>query len=237
MPSWPGIFQLRIFLGSLLSSLGVCSPQSFLRLILILFLVIYQFNISVKFSVSPFYFKIVLFLLHPVVYLSLSILHRLVGRSLFRYFGMTFLFLLFDPIPNMFNVLSFANIFWFISPCCIVRLICGLILAIILSYYSFKSFSHQRQLTVFHLSLCENKSPQADLNKNVVRSLHLSSYFQGSSPSTNPLEIVPSAPFTISITATFILRCFVFFSSFVRSIYLSLFSFSFNFSLWSARTA
>ena len=52
---------------------------------------------------------------------------------------------------------------------------------------------------------------------------------------TNPLEIVPSAPITISITVPFIFHC-LFFSSLARSTYLSLYSLSFNAVLWSVGT-
>ena len=58
---------------------------------------------------------------------------------------------------------------------------------------------------------------------------------KSSSPFTNSLGIVPSAPTTIGITVTFMFHSF--FSSIARSRYLSLFSSSFNFTLWSAGTA
>ena len=56
-----------------------------------------------------------------------------------------------------------------------------------------------------------------------------------SSPCTYPLVTAPSAPITSDITVTFIFHSF--FSSQARSCYLSLFSLSFNFTLWSAATA
>ena len=56
-----------------------------------------------------------------------------------------------------------------------------------------------------------------------------------SSPCTNPLVTVPKAPITIGIIVTFIFQSF--FNSLARSRYLSFFSHSFNFTLWSARTA
>ena len=56
-----------------------------------------------------------------------------------------------------------------------------------------------------------------------------------SSPCTNPLVTVPKAPITISITLTFMFHSF-FFNSLARSRYLSLFSLSFNFILWSTGT-
>ena len=56
-----------------------------------------------------------------------------------------------------------------------------------------------------------------------------------SNPFTNPLGIVPSTPTTIGITVTFMFHSF--FSSLARCRYLSLFSLSFIFALWSAGTA
>ena len=54
-------------------------------------------------------------------------------------------------------------------------------------------------------------------------------------PSNNPLVTVPWAPITIGTIVTFMLRCF--FNSLARSRYLSFFSHSFSFILWSAGTA
>ena len=64
-------------------------------------------------------------------------------------------------------------------------------------------------------------------------SLHLIS--KSSSPHTNSLMIVPRAPITISVTTSFMFHNF--FNSQARSRYLSFFLLSFNFTLWSARTA
>ena len=55
---------------------------------------------------------------------------------------------------------------------------------------------------------------------------------KSSSSFTNSLGIIPSAPITIGITVIFMFPRF--FSSLARSRYLSLFSLSFNFTLWSA---
>ena len=56
-----------------------------------------------------------------------------------------------------------------------------------------------------------------------------------SSPCTNPLLTVPREPITIGVSVTFMFRSF--FNSLARSRYLSFFSLSFNFTLWSAGTA
>ena len=59
--------------------------------------------------------------------------------------------------------------------------------------------------------------------------------FKSSRPFNNPLVTVPKAPITIGIIVTFMFHSF--FNSLTRSRYLSLFSHSFSFILWSAGTA
>ena len=59
--------------------------------------------------------------------------------------------------------------------------------------------------------------------------------FKSSCPFINPLVTVPRAPIIIGINITFM--CHSFFTSLSRSRYLFFFSLSFNFTLWSARTA
>ena len=58
---------------------------------------------------------------------------------------------------------------------------------------------------------------------------------KSSSPFSNPLVNVPKAPITIGIIVTFMFHSF--FNSLARSRYLSFFSLSFSFILWSAGTA
>ena len=68
---------------------------------------------------------------------------------------------------------------------------------------------------------------------------------KSSRPCTNPLMTIPRAPITIGITVTFLFHSFFLFFFFVfvffqfpnKSRYLSFFSLSFNFTLWSAGTA
>ena len=98
---------------------------------------------------------------------------------------------------------------------------------------------------VFHWSLSDIKTPQvsrtllsimAVLNNAVVWMVSTrppASKF--SSPFSNPLVTVPNAPITIGIIVTCMFHGF--FSSLARSRYLSLFSHSFCFILWSAGTA
>ena len=57
---------------------------------------------------------------------------------------------------------------------------------------------------------------------------------KSSSPCTNPLVTVPRAPITICILVIFMFHSF--FNFLARSTCLSLFSYTFNFTLWSART-
>ena len=98
---------------------------------------------------------------------------------------------------------------------------------------------------VFHSSLSDSKSPQlsrtlhsilAVLNKAVVWmvSTRLPTS-KSSSPFSNPLVNVPNAPIIIGIIVTSMFHSF--FNSLARSRYLSFFSHSFSFILWSAGTA
>ena len=94
----------------------------------------------------------------------------------------------------------------------------------------------------FHWSLSDSKSPLVSrtllsilLNNAVVWTVstcHIISKALG--PCTNLLATIPRAPITIGITVTFMFHSI--FSSPARSWYLSLFSLSFNFTVWSAGT-
>ena len=98
---------------------------------------------------------------------------------------------------------------------------------------------------VFHWSLSDSKSPQvsrtrlsilAVLSNAVVWIVSTSPLTSKSSrPFNNPLVTVPNAPITIGTIVTFMFHSF--FNSLARSRYLSFFSLSFRFILWSAGTA
>ena len=106
-------------------------------------------------------------------------------------------------------------------------------------------FSLALAVMVSHWSLRDSKSPQvsrtllsilADLNNAVVWMVSTRSLIVMSSSSfTNLLVTVPRSSITIGITATLMFHSFLI--SLARSRYLSFFSLSFNFPLWSVGTA
>ena len=99
-------------------------------------------------------------------------------------------------------------------------------------------------MMVFHWSLSDSESPQvsrtglrilAVLSNDVVWivSTRLPTS-KSSRPFNHPLVIVPNAPITIGTIVTFMFHNF--FNSLARSRYLSFFSHSFRYILWSAGT-
>ena len=99
---------------------------------------------------------------------------------------------------------------------------------------------------VFHWSLSDCKSPSQVFRTRLrILAVHSNSVVwivstrpstsKSSRPFNNPLVIVPNAPITIGTIVTFMFHSF--FNSLVRSRYLSFFSLSFKFILWSAGTA
>ena len=97
---------------------------------------------------------------------------------------------------------------------------------------------------VFHWSLSDSKSPQVSrtllsildvLNNAVVWMVSTRPpTFKSPYPFNNPLVTVPKAPISIVIIVTGMFHGF--FNSLARSRYLSFFSHSFRFILWSAGT-
>ena len=98
---------------------------------------------------------------------------------------------------------------------------------------------------VSHWSLSDSRSPQvsrtllsilAVLNNVVAWMVSTRSLISKSASSFNkPLVTVPKAPIMIGVIVTCMF--YSFFKSLARSSYLSFFSLSFSFILWSARTA
>ena len=98
---------------------------------------------------------------------------------------------------------------------------------------------------VFHRSLSDSKSPQVSRTRlrilavlrnavvQIVSTRQLTSKY--TRHFNNPLVIVPKAPITFGTIVTFMFHSF--FNSLARSRYLSFFSLSFRFILWSAGTA
>ena len=100
---------------------------------------------------------------------------------------------------------------------------------------------------VFHWSLSDSKSPQVSRTLlSIVAVLSDAVIWIVSTrpptskslmPFNNSLAIVPKAPIAIGTIVTFMFHSCFFFNSLARLRYLSLFSHSFSFILWSAGTA
>ena len=98
---------------------------------------------------------------------------------------------------------------------------------------------------VFHWSLSDCKSPQVSRTLLSILAILSNAVVwmvstrpptsKSSSPFSNPLVTVPNAPITIGIIVTWVFHWF--FNSLARSTYLSFFSHSFSYILWSAGTA
>ena len=98
---------------------------------------------------------------------------------------------------------------------------------------------------VFHWSLSDSKSPQVSRTRLSILAVLSNAVIwivftspptsKTSRPFNNPLVTVPKAPITIGTIVIFMFHNFL--NSQVRSRYLSFFSHSFRFILWSARTA
>ena len=98
---------------------------------------------------------------------------------------------------------------------------------------------------IFHWSLSDIKSPQVSRTRLRILSIlsNAAIWIVSTRPPTSmssrsfnyTLGIVPKAPITIATIVTFVFHSF--FNSLARSRYLSFFSHSFRFILWSAGTA
>ena len=97
---------------------------------------------------------------------------------------------------------------------------------------------------VFHWSLSDSKSPRISRTRHRILAVLSNAVIwivstrlptsKSSRPFNNPLVIVPNAPITIGTIVTFMFHSF--FNFLARSRYLSFFSHSFRFILWSAGT-
>ena len=98
---------------------------------------------------------------------------------------------------------------------------------------------------VFHWSFSDSKSSQVSRTRLRILAVLSNAIVwivctcpptsKSTRPFNNPLVIVPNAPITIGTIVTFMFHSF--FNSLARSRYLSFFSLSFRFILWSAGTA
>ncbi len=98
---------------------------------------------------------------------------------------------------------------------------------------------------IFHGRLSDSKSPQVSRTPLIILALFNNAVVwmvstrpptsKSSRPFNNPLVTVHNAPITIGTIFTFMFHSF--FNSLARSRYLSFFSLSFRFILWSAGTA
>ena len=97
---------------------------------------------------------------------------------------------------------------------------------------------------VFHWSLSDSKSPQVSRTRLRILVVLINAVVwivstrpptsKSSRPFNNPLVMVPKVPITIGTIVTFLFHSF--FNFLARSRYLSFFSLSFRFILWSAGT-
>ena len=103
------VFRFGIFLSVALSgSMYISASRPSLSRCCSFFPIIYPFAVSVMiFSFSYFTPKLLLFL-HPVVAISAWILHQLVGRIFFCWFGVSCFIILFDLVSLSFKSLFFC---------------------------------------------------------------------------------------------------------------------------------
>ena len=132
----------------LLASPDVYLPQDVFQILVILFSCDLAIQTSCNgLSIPIFYF--IFFPLHPVVGLSLCILHWFVGRFFFCYFGSSCFVCIAWPW-YLLSFSSFSKIFWFISSSCIVRLVCCCLVLVFSFQWFFVSFSFLSTLTCSH---------------------------------------------------------------------------------------
>ena len=160
------------------------------------------------------------------------------NKSFFAFFYVVFMSLCWY-IDAIFNAGESSSCFfsWYVFRSLLF------LMRIVSNYYCYLLF--KRKLMVFHWRLSNSKSPQvsrtllsilAVFNNAVVWMVFTCPPIsKSSSPFSNPLVTVPNSPITIGIIVTCMFHSF--FNSLARSRYLSFFSHSFSFILWSAETA
>ena len=135
MPSWPGVFQFGIFLGVALSvfrcmfAYGPSCSDFF-------FHVFYPFSISVMFFPFPYFtpfffcFSCIRFLICPDTFFTILFVEFLLlfWKAPLCLYCMTL-------SQYLLSLLSFANIFWFISSNCVIRLVCYCLFGIFSFYW------------------------------------------------------------------------------------------------------
>ena len=127
----------------------------------------------------------------------------------------------------------------------IIIIIIVIIIVIIIIILHLLSFSHQCTPMVFHWSLNDSKSPQVSRTLLSILAVFSNAvvWMVSSRPPASkssrlfnsPLVTVPKASITIGTIVTLMFHTF--FNSLARSSYLSFFSHSFSFILWSTGTA
>ena len=141
----------------------------------------------------------------------------------------------------MYHSIVWSNFNFLHSSLCINFLNQSYVLFLLI-LFTHQSFSHQFKLMVFYWSLSDSKSPQVSWTLlSILAVLNNDSIWMvstrppnSSCPLNNPFVTVPNAPIKIGIIFTFMFHSF--FSSLARSRYLSFFSLSFSFILWSTIT-
>ena len=125
------------------------------------------------------------------------------------------------------------------------QMISNLIFSLLLLLFTPLEFFTSVLADGFHWSLSDSKSPQVSRTRLRILAVLSNAVIwivstrpptsKSSRPFNNPLVIVSKAPITIGTIITFMLHSFS--NSLARSRYLSFFSLSFRFILWSAGTA
>ena len=162
MPLWSGVFRFGTFscvAWSDSKSISVSCPSSSLRNFKMFFCPIGFFYVL---AFPIFYSKIVLLLLYPVVGYILVHSPLFLGRTFFRYLSISSVVSIAWPCIDTIRVsLLLVNIFWFISPTFIDRVLCcfGLFFSFqhILACFSFLDRSKDCRCSFFLTVILANQ--------------------------------------------------------------------------------